>query len=75
MKSADAQLKGAHKSARPSRSARKGTSRVKPIWEIFEEMNKELPEDVMRKLPRDGAAQHDHYIHGSPKRRPADDGR
>jgi AF2212-like protein len=27
-----------------------------------------LPEDVLAKLPRDGASQHDHYIYGTPKR-------
>ena len=27
-----------------------------------------LPEDVVAKLPTDGASQHDHYIYGTPKR-------
>jgi predicted DNA-binding antitoxin AbrB/MazE fold protein len=27
-----------------------------------------LPEDVVARLPKDGAAQHDHYIYGTPKR-------
>jgi len=29
---------------------------------------KALPEDVLAKLPSDGASQHDHYIYGTPKR-------
>jgi len=28
----------------------------------------DLPDDVLERLPIDGAAQHDHYIYGSPKR-------
>jgi len=29
---------------------------------------KSLHEEVLAKLPRDGASQHDHYIYGTPKR-------
>jgi antitoxin component of MazEF toxin-antitoxin module len=28
----------------------------------------ELPQDVVNRLPTDGAAEHDHYLYGSPKR-------
>jgi hypothetical protein len=27
-----------------------------------------VPADVMARMPRDGASQHDHYIYGWPKR-------
>jgi hypothetical protein len=27
-----------------------------------------IPAEVRQKLPRDGAAQHDHYLYGTPKR-------
>ena len=27
-----------------------------------------LPDEVVSRLPRDGASQHDHYIYGTPKR-------
>jgi bifunctional DNA-binding transcriptional regulator/antitoxin component of YhaV-PrlF toxin-antitoxin module len=27
-----------------------------------------LPQDVLDRLPTDGASQHDHYIYGTPKR-------
>jgi Arc/MetJ-type ribon-helix-helix transcriptional regulator len=40
----------------------------KPIWEIADEIRKSVPEEEWAKLPGDGAAQHDHYIYGSPKR-------
>jgi len=42
----------------------------KPIWELFEEFTKDIPEDVLAKLPTDGAVQHDHYLYGSPKQEP-----
>ncbi len=41
----------------------------KPIWEIAAELRKSVPTEEWAKLPVDGAAQHDHYIHGVPKRR------
>jgi predicted nucleic acid-binding Zn-ribbon protein len=40
----------------------------KPIWEVAEELIADIPPEVLEKLPRDGAAQHDHYLYGSPKR-------
>ncbi|HXJ96130.1 MAG TPA: hypothetical protein VMT20_25095 [Terriglobia bacterium] len=30
---------------------------------------RDVPDDVMRALPEDGASQHDHYIYGWPKKR------
>jgi hypothetical protein len=30
---------------------------------------RKLPEEELRKLPHDGAEQHDHYIYGTPKKR------
>jgi hypothetical protein len=40
----------------------------KPIWEIFEEASRDIPEDVLARVPTDLAAQVDHYIYGLPKR-------
>jgi Arc/MetJ-type ribon-helix-helix transcriptional regulator len=40
----------------------------KPIWEVVEELRKNVPPEEFSKLPRDGAEQLDHYIYGSPKR-------
>lgn len=42
----------------------------KPIWEVFAEILRDVPEEELRKLPRDGSANHDHYIYGLPKRDP-----
>ena len=40
----------------------------RPFWEVIEEENRSIPSDVWDALPTDLAAQHDHYIHGTPKR-------
>jgi hypothetical protein len=40
----------------------------KPIWEVIEEENRSIPPEVWDDLPTDLAAQHDHYIYGTPKR-------
>jgi hypothetical protein len=40
----------------------------KPIWEIFEEASRDIPEEELARLPTDLAAQVDHYVYGLPKR-------
>ncbi len=40
----------------------------KPIWEQFADACKDVPEEEVNRLPVDGAAQHDRYIYGTPKR-------
>jgi hypothetical protein len=40
----------------------------KPIWEQFIEAFQDVPDEELEPLPVDGAAQHDHYIYGLPKR-------
>jgi hypothetical protein len=44
--------------------------RKKHIWDIATELMAEVPEEDLARLPVDGAAQHDHYIYGTPKRTP-----
>jgi hypothetical protein len=39
-----------------------------PIWDIFEEASRDIPEEELARLPTDLAAQVDHYIYGVPKR-------
>jgi hypothetical protein len=41
---------------------------MKPLWEIAADLLKDVPQEVLDRLPTDGAAQHDHYIYGTPKR-------
>ena len=38
------------------------------VLEIFREAREGIPEEVWKALPEDFAAQHDHYIYGTPKR-------
>jgi hypothetical protein len=42
--------------------------RKKRFGEIAAELLADVPEEVFAQLPTDGAAQHDHYIYGTPKR-------
>lgn len=37
------------------------------IWEVCDEIMKDLPISTLEQLPIDGAEQHDHYIYGIPK--------
>lgn len=36
--------------------------KIKPIWEIADEIIKDIPESAFEKLPKDGAQHHDFYI-------------
>ena len=40
----------------------------KPIWEVAEDLVRDIPEEVLDSVPVDGASQHDHYLYASPKR-------
>jgi hypothetical protein len=40
----------------------------KPIWELFEEASRNIPDEELERLPTDLAAQVDHYVYGLPKR-------
>ena len=40
----------------------------KPIWAIFEEASRNIPDAELARLPTDLAAQVDHYVYGLPKR-------
>jgi hypothetical protein len=35
---------------------------------FVESLVSDIPPEILEKLPRDGAAQHDHYLYGAPKR-------
>ncbi|MCG3197867.1 MAG: hypothetical protein GHCLOJNM_02361 [bacterium] len=45
-----------------------GDTPRKPIWEIFEELSKEAPDEEWDQLPSDLSENHDHYLYGSPRR-------
>ncbi len=40
----------------------------KPIWEVADDIRKNIPAEEWAKLPADGARQIEHYIYGSPTR-------
>ncbi len=40
----------------------------KSIWEKIDEIMRDVPEEALRRLPADGAEQHDHYLYGSPRK-------
>ena len=48
---------------------------AKPIWQMVEELLKDLPAEDLARMPVDGAEQHDHYIYGTPKRLHEDNSR
>ena len=56
-----------HEHGQALEDAANGTG-ARPIGEIIDELMSDLPDDVLDRLPVDGAAQHDHYIYGTPKR-------
>ncbi|HLB23542.1 MAG TPA: hypothetical protein VJP07_05565 [Dehalococcoidia bacterium] len=39
----------------------------KPLGQIIADLTKDVPEADLARLPRDGSANHDHYIYGTPK--------
>jgi predicted DNA-binding antitoxin AbrB/MazE fold protein len=41
---------------------------TKPIWEVAEDLVRDIPTAALDSVPVDGAAQHDHYLYGAPKR-------
>jgi putative addiction module CopG family antidote len=43
-------------------------SSTRSIGEIIDELMSDVPDDVLDRLPVDGAAQHDHYLYGTPRR-------
>ena len=40
----------------------------RPIWQMVEELLRDIPAEDLARMPADGAEQHDHYIYGTPKR-------
>ncbi len=44
-----------------------GTDR-RPIWEVVDEINAELPADTWEDVPTDGSINLDHYLYGAPNR-------
>ncbi|MEB3147707.1 MAG: hypothetical protein VKL60_01630 [Sphaerospermopsis sp.] len=39
------------------------TNEYKPIWEVADDIIKDIPQEVIETLPSDGAEQHDYYLY------------
>ena len=44
--------------------------RRRHISDIIRENMSKVPPEIMSRMPKDGASEHDHYIYGWPKRNP-----
>jgi predicted DNA-binding antitoxin AbrB/MazE fold protein len=44
------------------------TVEEKPIWEFAADLVRDIPEEVLDRVPTDGAAEHDHYLYAANKR-------
>jgi len=45
-----------------------GAAEEKPIWEVAEDIVRDIPEKALDSVPTDGATQHDQYLYAAPKR-------
>jgi hypothetical protein len=57
---------GKTRTTKPTRNA-KPLKPLKPLGQMLADLGKKIPAAEMAKMPRDGAANHDHYIYGTPK--------
>jgi hypothetical protein len=44
--------------------------KIRPIWEIIEEIGNQAPPGTWDDVPTDGSVNHDHYLYGAPKKNP-----
>lgn len=64
-----ARLTGKTKSATPPARKPVGTSRKMPrIARIAQRLGRMIPEEELRRFPKDLSSQIDHYVYGLPKR-------
>lgn len=41
---------------------------AKNLWDVIQDIVKDVPDEVWERVPADGSEQHDHYLYGSPKK-------
>jgi len=64
-----ARLTAKTKSATASGGSRAGASRKMPrIARIAQRLGRMIPEEELRRIPKDLSSQIDHYVYGTPKR-------
>ena len=54
------------KPQRPEAKARRPQAKKLSIWERIIELGNAIPDEEIARMPRDGAKNFDHYLHGSP---------
>lgn len=57
-----------HEQFEMNQSSPANSQNSRPIWELADEIIAKIPDEILQQLPTDGAAQHDHYLYGTPKR-------
>jgi hypothetical protein len=50
------------------RAAVKKADRKRPIWEVFADLARQIPEEELAKIPHDGSENLDGYLYGAPKK-------
>ncbi len=55
------------KPTEPEKRVRRTSASKRSLWDEIAELGRTLPNDVIERMPRDGAKNSDHYLHGSPK--------
>jgi hypothetical protein len=58
------QLVGQATPVQPSELSATDRTDDRPIWEVFADAMKDVPREELAALPKDGAAQIDHYLYG-----------
>jgi hypothetical protein len=51
----------------PRVSSTRRKSAKKNVWQTLIDLGNLIPDEELARLPRDGAKNADHYLHGSPK--------
>ena len=55
------------KTASPKTSQQRSQQKKANVWERIIELGDAIPDEEIARMPRDGATNFDHYLHGSPK--------
>lgn len=45
----------------------KSAETLRPVWEVINETNQQLPDGTWDNVPTDGSVNVDHYLYGAPK--------
>ena len=55
------------KAANPNTKPKRPQVKERNVWERIIELGDAIPDQEIARMPRDGAKNFDHYLHGSPK--------